>query len=69
MTLAAFVKSQRKIHKLSQPQLAHRAKVGLRFIRDLEQGKKSLRMDKVNLVISYFGYEIGFNPISQKEDG
>jgi y4mF family transcriptional regulator len=59
MKLELFVKSKRKEHKLSQPELAFRAHVGLRFIRDLEQGKKTLRMDKVNLVLNYFGYELG----------
>lgn len=59
MTLAEFVKKSRKAYKISQPELAMRARVGLRFIRDLEQGKKTLRMDKVNAVLSYFGYELG----------
>ena len=59
MKLELFVKSKRKEHRLSQPELAFRAHVGLRFIRDLEQGKKTLRMDKVNLVLNYFGYELG----------
>lgn len=59
MKLELFVKSKRKEQKLSQPELAFRAHVGLRFIRDLEQGKKTLRMDKVNLVLNYFGYELG----------
>ncbi|MEY4570960.1 MAG: hypothetical protein RLZ10_153 [Bacteroidota bacterium] len=62
MTLEAFIKNQRKSYGLSQPELAFRAKVGLRFIRDLEQGKKTLRMDKVNLVLAYFGYELGVLP-------
>jgi len=43
--------------------LAFRAHVGLRFIRDLEQGKKTLRMDKVNNVLNYFGYELGATKI------
>ena len=59
MKLELFVKLKRKELKLSQPELAMRAHVGLRFIRDLEQGKKTLRMDKVNLVLNYFGYELG----------
>lgn len=42
MTLAEFVKKSRRMHKISQPELAIRAKVGLRFIRDLEQGKKNI---------------------------
>lgn len=33
--------------------------VGLRFVRDLEQGKKTLRMDKVNAVLALFGKELG----------
>lgn len=59
MKLELFVKLKRKELKLSQPELAMRAHVGLRFIRDLEQGKKTLRMDKVNLVLNYFGFELG----------
>ena len=59
MTLAEFVKKSRKDLKISQPELAMRAGVGLRFIRDLEQGKKTLRMDKVNAVLTYFGAELG----------
>jgi y4mF family transcriptional regulator len=59
MTLAEFVKKSRKDLKISQPELAMRAGVGLRFIRDLEQGKKTLRMDKVNTVLIYFGAELG----------
>ena len=62
MKLEIFIKTKRKELKLSQPALAIRAHVGLRFIRDLEQGKKTLRMDKVNLVLSYFGYELGVTP-------
>jgi y4mF family transcriptional regulator len=59
MTIAQFIKQKRKEEKISQPELAFRARVGLRFIRDLEQGKKTLRMDKVNAVLAYFGYELG----------
>ena len=42
-----------------QPELAKKAGVGLRFIRDLEQGKPALRMDKVNQALRLFGYELG----------
>lgn len=41
---------------MTQEELAEKAGVGLRFIRDLEQGKESLRMDKVNQVLALFGY-------------
>jgi len=57
--LSNFVKEKRKKLGLTQPQLAERAGVGLRFIRELEQGKKSLQMDKVNMVLFLFGHELG----------
>ncbi|MGE0089449.1 MAG: helix-turn-helix transcriptional regulator [Bacteroidales bacterium] len=56
--LAKFVKERRKILGLTQEVLAGKAGVGLRFIRDLEQGKESLRMDKVNQVLALFGHEL-----------
>jgi len=56
--LAKFVKERRKILGLTQEDLAEKAGVGLRFIRDLEQGKESLRMDKVNQVLALFGHEL-----------
>lgn len=59
MDLANFVKEKRKAVKLTQPELAEKAGVGLRFLRELEQGKESLRLDKVNQVLRLFGYEVG----------
>ena len=59
MNLASFVKEKRKSVKLTQPELAEKAGVGLRFIREMEQGKQSLRLDKVNQVLQLFGYEVG----------
>ena len=50
--LIKFVKSRRRSMGLTQKDLADRAGVGLRFIRDLEQGKESLRMDKVNQLLA-----------------
>jgi y4mF family transcriptional regulator len=63
MNLADFVKDKRKSVKLTQPELAEKAGVGLRFIRELEQGKETLRLDKVNQVLQLFGYEVG--PVSK----
>ena len=54
-----FVKQKRKQLKLTQPELAERTGVGLRFIRELEQGKQTLHLDKVNQVLALFGSEIG----------
>jgi len=50
-----------------QQQLAEKAGVGLRFIRDLEQGKTTLRMDKVNQVLKLFGQELGPQPINREK--
>jgi predicted transcriptional regulator len=47
--------------------LAVKAGVGLRFIRDLEQGKTTLRMDKVNQVLKLFGQELGPQPINREK--
>lgn len=62
MQLNDFVKEKRNSAKLTQPQLAEKAGVGLRFVRDLEQGKESLRLDKVNQVLKLFGYTVGAIP-------
>jgi len=62
--LSNFVKSLRKKQRLNQKQLAELAGVGLRFVRDLEQGKKTLRMDKVNQLLKMFGFKLG--PVRMK---
>lgn len=59
MKLKDFVKKQRKINGLTQMKLAQKAGVGLRFIRELEQGKATLRIDKVNQVLQLFGKTLG----------
>lgn len=56
--LSNFVKDNRNRLRLKQEELAEKAGVGLRFIRDLEQGKNTLRIDKVNQVLSLFGYSL-----------
>lgn len=58
MSIAEFVKQKRKERKMTQVMLADRAGVGLRFIRDLEQGKESLRLDKVNQVLDMFSAQL-----------
>lgn len=54
--IAHFVKYNRGKLGLTQEELAEKAGVGLRFLRELEQGKESLRMDKVNQVLALFGH-------------
>ena len=57
--ISVFIKERRKQLKITQTELAERAGVGLRFVRELEQGKPSVQMDKVNQVLELFGSELG----------
>jgi len=59
MKVGEFVKQRRGMVKLTQVELSEKAGVGLRFIRELEQGKRTLLLDKVNQVLQLFGYEMG----------
>jgi y4mF family transcriptional regulator len=65
--LISFVKQKRKLAHITQIELAEKADVGLRFVRDLEQGKKTLRMDTVNKVLALFGAELA-PVIKEKEN-
>ena len=64
--LSQFVKRKRKSLGLTQEDLSFKSGVGLRFVRDLEQGKQSMQMDKVNQILSLFGHELG--PIKSRRD-
>lgn len=57
--IADFVKEMRRQFGLTQVDLADKSGVGLRFVRELEQGKQTLRLDKVNLVLGLFGRQVG----------
>ena len=56
--LAKYVKDMRKQFGLTQVDLSQKSGVGLRFVRKLEQGKTTLRLDKVNQVLALFGAEM-----------
>ena len=56
--ISQTLKSLRKDYGLTQEDLALKSGVGLNFIRELEQGKPTLRLDKVNQVFAMFGYEM-----------
>ncbi|MCK4249415.1 MAG: helix-turn-helix transcriptional regulator [Candidatus Omnitrophica bacterium] len=58
MGIGKKIKQLRKAAKLTQVELAERVGVGLRFIRELERGKPTVRMDKVNQVLEFFGYHV-----------
>lgn len=69
MKVNEFVKEKRRKANLTQPQLAEKAGVGLRFLRELEQGKETLRIDKINQVLKLFGYELGAVQIIKESIG
>src|SRR5947207_15417118 len=58
-SVAEFVRRRRKANRLTQAQLALLAGVGRRFVSDLENGKGSLLLDKVDLVLKVFGKRLG----------
>jgi y4mF family transcriptional regulator len=66
MQLKEFIREKRGAARLTQPELAEKAGVGLRFVRELEKGKDTLRVDKINQVLKLFGYEVG--PIAMMRD-
>ena len=53
--IAEFIKKSRKEAGLTQEEFALRSGLGLRFVRELEQGKETVRMDKVNQALEMFG--------------
>jgi y4mF family transcriptional regulator len=55
--IGTFVKEKRKEAGLTQEEFAIRSGLGIRFVRELEQGKETVRMDKVNQALAMFGME------------
>ena len=55
--IAEFIKTNRKEAGLTQEEFAIRSGLGLRFVRELEQGKETVRMDKGNEALAMFGME------------
>ncbi|MCY1153313.1 MAG: helix-turn-helix transcriptional regulator, partial [Sphaerochaetaceae bacterium] len=54
-----FIKKERKDRKLTQKEFAQISGLGLQFVRDLEQGKPTVRLDKVNQALYMFGATAG----------
>jgi y4mF family transcriptional regulator len=66
--LAKVVKEKRKVHNLTQLDLSQKSGLGLRLIREIEQGKTSMRMDKVNQLLNLFGMELAPTPKSRSHE-
>lgn len=58
MDLGKYIRDKRKRFKLTQIELAERSGVGVRFVRELERGKNTVQLDKVNQVLALFGEEL-----------
>lgn len=56
--LSKYIKAKRKEFGLTQVELSQKSGVGLRFVRELEQGKETLRLDKVNQLLALFGAQM-----------
>ena len=67
-TLSKYVKAMRKQYNLTQVELSEKSGVGLRLVRELEQGKQTLRLDKVNQILNLFGCEIGVVPMTKTDE-
>lgn len=57
--VAGFIRTKRKTLNLTQAEFAKQVGVGIRFIRELEAAKQTVRCDKVNQVLGFLGYELG----------
>ena len=57
----------RKQYNLTQVELSEKSGVGLRFVRELEQGKQTLRLDKVNQILNLFGSEVGVVTMTREQ--
>ena len=66
--IAEYIKSNRRAAGLTQEEFAARSGLGLRFVRELEQGKETVRMDKVNVALGMFGMEAVPGKIERKDE-
>jgi len=66
--IAEYIKSSRRAAGLTQEEFAARSGLGLRFVRELEQGKETVRMDKVNVALGMFGMEAVPGKIERKDE-
>lgn len=60
--LSRVIKAKRKENGLTQEELSFKSGIGLRLIREIEQGKTTMRMDKVNQILALFGMELAPAP-------
>ena len=65
--LAEIIRRERKRQKVSQIRLSQLADVGIRFVRDLEDGKATVRLDKVLAVLETLGIAVELSSAGDDE--
>lgn len=65
--IAMFIKKKRKEYGYTQEDFSIRSGLGLRFIRELEQGKLTVRLDKVNQALALFGFQVSIKELDDNE--
>lgn len=65
MNIGEHIRDKRKTFGLTQVELAKRSVVGIRFVRELENGKNTVQLDKVNQVLRLFGEELQAHKINE----
>ena len=65
MNIGEHIRDKRKTFGLTQVGLAKRSGVGIRFVRELENGKNTVQLDKVNQVLRLFGEELQAHKINE----
>ena len=65
MNIGEHIREKRKAFGLTQVELAERSGVGIRFVRELEKGKSTVQLDKVNQVLRLFGEELQAHKVNE----
>ncbi len=65
MSIGEHIREKRKAFGLTQVELAERSGVGIRFVRELEKGKSTVQLDKVNQVLRLFGEELQAHKVNE----
>ena len=65
--ISKFLKQKRREYGINQIEFAEKSGLGLRFVRELEQGKKTLRLDKVNQALAVFGAQVSVGRLNSDE--
>ena len=66
--IGEFIRLRRKASKMTQRELGELARVGTRFVSELERGKTSVRLDVVNRVLAVFGKSLGIADAPKQDD-